>query len=215
MSVLSESMNWFYAGGPVMYLLLLSSIIAFAIIVERAIYYRKMSINIDAFIENINTDLQSKNLEALLAKYESLQRPLEAIVFAGLKAVKNGRCVEQAMENAAQLAAANLRKSLSVLSTLVTLSPLFGLMGTVIGMIQSFSVFSMQNGQPMAITGGVGEALIATATGLAVAVMALIGHSYFAYRLDDVITDMERVAVEVVNHLPLQEVERRDNHEAA
>ena len=72
------------------------------------------------------------------------------------------------------------------------MSPLLGLLGTIVGMINSFSIFNLQSGQPMAITGGIGEALIATATGLCVAIIALAAHSYFAQRLDSVITSMEQ-----------------------
>lgn len=67
-----------------------------------------------------------------------------------------------------------------------------GLLGTIIGMIGSFSIFNLQEGQPMAITGGIGEALIATASGLCVAILALCAHSYFAQRLDTSITNMEQ-----------------------
>ena len=74
----------------------------------------------------------------------------------------------------------------------VEMSPLLGLLGTIIGMIGSFSIFNLQEGQPMAITGGIGEALIATASGLCVAILALCAHSYFAQRLDTSITNMEQ-----------------------
>ena len=89
-------------------------------------------------------------------------------------------------------AAMLLRARLNYLSTIVTLAPLLGLLGTISGMIQSFSVFNLQAGQPMAITGGIGEALIATATGLLVAIFALIVHTYFAQRMDTMLTLLEK-----------------------
>ena len=82
--------------------------------------------------------------------------------------------------------------SLNYLSTIVTLAPLLGLLGTISGMIQSFSVFNLQAGQPMAITGGIGEALVATATGLLVAILALVVHTYFAQRMDTMLTLLEK-----------------------
>ena len=71
------------------------------------------------------------------------------------------------------------------------MGPLLGLLGTISGMITSFSIFNVQSGQAVAITGGVGEALIATAFGLCVAIVSLVVHAYFTQRLDRIITDME------------------------
>ena len=85
-----------------------------------------------------------------------------------------------------------LRARLNYLSMFVTLSPLLGLLGTIFGMIDAFNIFNLQAGQPMAITGGIGEALIATATGLCVAIFALIVHTYFAQKLDEILTELEK-----------------------
>ena len=86
---------------------------------------------------------------------------------------------------------AKLRNRLYYLNVIVTMGPLLGLLGTISGMITSFSIFNVQSGQAVAITGGVGEALIATAFGLCVAILSLIVHAYFTQRLDRIITDME------------------------
>ena len=72
------------------------------------------------------------------------------------------------------------------------MSPLLGLLGTIVGMIGAFSIFNLQAGAPIAITGGIGEALIATAAGLCVAIISLCIHSYFNHRLDIIITNMEQ-----------------------
>ncbi len=87
---------------------------------------------------------------------------------------------------------ATLRDKLDYLGIIVTMSPLLGLLGTIVGMIGAFSIFNVEAGAPMAITGGIGEALIATATGLCVAIFSLCAHSYFAHRMDNMITDMEQ-----------------------
>ena len=82
--------------------------------------------------------------------------------------------------------------SLVDLNVIVTMAPLLGLLGTIIGMISAFSVFNLEEGQAIAITGGVGEALIATATGLCVAIVSLAIHAYFVQRIDRIVTDMEQ-----------------------
>jgi|GEM_PF-303538 len=103
-----------------------------------------------------------------------------------------GEDVPMALDAAYGDAAMHLRARLSYLSMIVTLAPLLGLLGTIFGMIQSFSIFNLQAGQPMAITGGIGEALIATATGLFVAIFALVVHTYYAQRMDTMLTLLER-----------------------
>ena len=97
----------------------------------------------------------------------------------------------------------------------VTLAPLLGLLGTVIGMINSFSVFNVQAGQPMAITGGVGEALVATATGLSVAMLALIIHAACSRHVNRAVTDIEQTAALVVSYVLIKKTGRRDSHEIA
>ena len=96
------------------------------------------------------------------------------------------------MEVQSGIALSKLKQRLYYLSVIVTMAPLLGLLGTISGMISAFSVFNLESGQATAITGGVGEALIATAFGLCVAIMSLAVHAYFSQRLDNIITDMEQ-----------------------
>lgn len=215
MEFLSQCLSLFYKGGPVMYLLLLCSIAVVAISVERLLYYRAMTTDATAFIDKLQPLLDRQRISEAVQLCEKMPKAINQVTIEGLQAYRRGSCVESALESAAQLTAARLRESLNFLSVTVTMAPLFGLLGTVIGMINSFSIFSAQSGQPMAITGGVGEALVATAAGLSVAVMALISHSYFTHRVDKLITDMEQVSATVVNYLLVKRTAWRENHEIA
>jgi biopolymer transport protein ExbB len=105
------------------------------------------------------------------------------------------------MELQSGIALSRMRQRLYYLSVIVTMAPLLGLLGTISGMISSFSVFNVASGQATAITGGVGEALIATAMGLCVAIAALTVHAYFSQRLESIITDMEQCFSLVEEHL--------------
>lgn len=100
----------------------------------------------------------------------------------GIRAAAEGKDLRLALDTAYSTAAAELRAHLNYLSMIVTLSPLLGLLGTIAGMISSFQIFNLQAGQPMAITGGIGEALIATAAGLCVAIFALVVHTVLRKR---------------------------------
>ena len=91
----------------------------------------------------------------------------------------------------------NFRRYLDYLSAIVTIAPLLGLLGTVTGMIQTFSVLDAGGGAS-AITGGVGEALVATASGLCVAIIAFCVYTYFSHQLDTIVTDTERLCATIV-----------------
>ena len=108
------------------------------------------------------------------------------------KQTKNQEKIASYLEIQSGIALSKMRKRLYYLNVIVTMAPLLGLLGTISGMISAFSIFNLESGQAMAITGGVGEALIATAMGLCVAIIALAVHSYFAQRLENVVTDMEQ-----------------------
>ena len=93
--------------------------------------------------------------------------------------------------------AIGFQRYLDYLSAIVTIAPLLGLLGTVTGMISTFSVLDNGAGAS-AISGGVGEALVATATGLCVAILAFCVYTYFSHQLDTIVTDTERVCLDVM-----------------
>lgn len=174
-----------------MWPLLLCSIIVVTIAIERYLYYKTAdsgSLFTQEFCTLIGKgDVTGAAQLAAAATGECARILCETMAMSG-------DCARYSayMESQAGLVIAKLRNRLHYLGVIVTMSPLLGLLGTIIGMIGSFSIFNLQEGQPMAITGGIGEALIATASGLCVAILALCAHSYFAQRLDTSITNMEQ-----------------------
>ena len=138
-------------------------------------------------------DIIGAKLPTLLKICNALECRLADIITDGLNRYStNPEKLNSYLEVHSGIALAGLRKRLYYLSVIVTMAPLLGLLGTISGMISSFSVFNLESGQATAITGGVGEALIATAMGLCVAIIALIVHSYYTQRIDAVVTDMEQ-----------------------
>ena len=215
MDFLLQCINLFYKGGPVMYVIVGCSLAVVAIGVERFIYYQQMSADAQLFINKLQPLLERQKLAEAQQLCEQTQALIGRLAKEGLEAYQRESNVEVAMDGTAALSAARLREYLNYLSSIVTLSPLLGLLGTVIGMISSFSVFNVKSGQPMAITGGIGEALIATATGLVVAILALVVHTYFTHRLDKLVTDMEQVYAVIMTRLQNKKKLRRENHEIA
>ena len=170
-----------------MYLLLACSLFVGYIGIERAIFYGDMDAG-KAFAEQFYTQMKLRLRPGPALGHGRPRRP--APHFAGCLSA-SGPDVKAFVEMQSGIFVAKLRRRLYYLSVIVTMAPLLGLLGTISGMIRSFSILNVQSGQAVAITGGVGEALIATDFGLCVAILALAVHSYFTQRLDRIITDME------------------------
>ena len=186
------SAELFEKGGPIMYLLLLCSLTVAAIAIDRFLLYRRAAQGALGLEADISAALRKRKIDEVAPAVEGKDNMVAYLVRSALDARAAGEDVPMTLDAAYGEAAMLLRARLNYLSMLVTLAPLLGLLGTISGMIQSFSIFNLQAGQPMAITGGIGEALIATATGLLVAIFALIVHTYFAQRMDTMLTLLEK-----------------------
>ena len=189
MEAILKGFQLFQAGGPVMYLLLACSLFVGYIGIERALFYGNMDAG-KAFAEQFYTQMKLRRCDQAQQLAAGAHGGLPIIlqeVFQG----QAGPDVKAFVEMQSGIFIAKLRNRLYYLSVIVTMAPLLGLLGTISGMIRAFSVLNIQSGQAIAITGGVGEALIATAFGLCVAILALAVHAYFTQRLDRIITDME------------------------
>ena len=182
----------FIAGGSVMGLMLLGSLATAAIMIDRFLFYRHADKGMNRFIEKLPSLMEKASWQEMHVAVSQEENAAAYAAGEGIRAMMEGKDAELSLEVAYQTVAALLRARLNYLSMLVTLSPLLGLLGTIGGMISSFQIFNLQDGAPLAITGGIGEALIATATGLCVAIFALVVHTYFAQRLDDILTAVER-----------------------
>ena len=182
---------YFYKGGLVMWPLLFCSLMVVAIAIERFLFYKAADSGQSFTAQYCSLLRQNKTAEADKLAHEAHGQCAQMV--AAAFSIAGGRAQKQAyLESQAGIFIAQLRNRLDYLSIIVTLSPLLGLLGTIVGMIGAFSIFNLQAGAPLAITGDIGEALIATASGLCVAILSLCAHSYFAHRMDNIITNMEQ-----------------------
>ena len=189
-------------GGIVMIPLLFCSVFLLAIVIERLFFYRQAKTAMPKFTEVLTPLLAAGDWLRAQDTCKAFPAVPSLVAAAGLSYLAVGakpEGLEHSLESSAAHWAAKLRNRLNYLDLIVTLSPLLGLLGTVTGMINTFSVLTIQSGQTAAISGGVGEALIATATGLCIAIIALIAHSFFAQQLDQLITDTEEIASLIVD----------------
>ena len=198
MDAIMTGIEFFHKGGSIMYVLLLCSIFVVTIGIERAMYFSRMDTG-RAFTREFYQCMANDDFAGARKLAEDHRGALANILFGAMKLVKKDSSrVSSYMEIQSGIALSKLRKRLYYLSVIVTMAPLLGLLGTISGMISAFSVFNLQSGQATAITGGVGEALVATASGLCVAIIAFCFYTYFDHQLDTLVTDTERLCSTVI-----------------
>lgn len=199
MDFVFSALEIFHHGGWVMYPLLACSIIVVAIGVERFMYYRRTCTANMTVLQKVLTLAKEKKWQDIESFCSTRRCFISDVLMNGLKYRSCPISMKESFEEIISVRANGLKRNLNYLDTIVTMAPLLGLLGTVIGMIGSFKVLDVSGDNPALITGGVGEALIATATGLCVAVLALVVHSYFSNRLDGILTDVENVCTLLIN----------------
>jgi len=188
------------AGGWVMWPILLCSIVAMGIIVERFWALRTSKIVPKNLVKQVwdwakKDQLNIQNLRSL--KRDSL---LGEILAAGLVNHHHGRDImKESIEEVGRQVSIKLGRFINTLGTIAAITPLLGLLGTVIGMIDVFTVITSQGvGNAEGLAGGISQALITTATGLTVAIPALIFHRYFERKVDELIVGLEQEALKMV-----------------
>lgn len=183
-------LHLFQSGGLVMYPLLILSLITIAIAVERFYYYHSNRKNSRALFQSLRQAAEERDWQR--AQEICIKNPTAScrVVKSGLMHGDSEGKMRSAFEDSMAMESISFNRYLDYLSAIVTISPLLGLLGTVTGMIQAFSILD-DGGGAQAITGGVGEALVATATGLLVAILAFCFYTYFSHQLDTIVTDTE------------------------
>lgn len=200
----------FHKGGIVMYPLLVCSIAVVAIVIERSLVFRQTFATLRIWSVPLAEAAATNGWNRVTQVSSSCADTLPPTLAPCLTAPDADiPYLEHMLERTAAQIVSAMRQRLSYLDTIVTLAPLLGLLGTVIGMIQSFSILTLKAGQHLAITGGIGEALIATAAGLCVAIMALAAHSYLSHKIETLISEWEEVS-----NILISAAMKRDRHEA-
>ena len=187
----------FNSGGFVMYPLLILSLITLAIAVERFYYFRNNRKGSKTFFHGVYHAAAAKDWDVVRQLCSEFPSALSRIIEQGMAHDQSEAAMKSAFEDRMSMESISFHRYLDYLSAIVTIAPLLGLLGTVTGMIQTFSVLDAGGGAA-AITGGVGEALVATASGLCVAIIAFCVYTYFSHQLDTIVTDTERLCATIV-----------------
>ena len=188
------------AGGIMMVPIILASIIAAAIMLERLWTLQEKRVLPGELTEKVwrwveQRQIQEKHIQAL-----QQNSPLGKILAAGLANRHRDRdIIKESIEDTGRHVVHELDRFVGALGTIASLSPLMGLLGTVLGMIRTFNSITTEGiGNPAALAGGIAEALITTAAGLTVAIPALIGYKFLRGRIDRLVVQMEKEAIKLV-----------------
>lgn len=179
--------------------LLISSVMALTIIVDRIIYFTKIKSSDESLSQKIISLVKDNEIKAAIALCETSKSPLSNIINAGLK---NTKIPKESMQSQANKELPKLERFIAALSTISTVAPLLGLLGTILGMIQSFAVIStVGSGRPTALASGIANALLTTAAGLIIAIPSVVFYNYFVNTVNKRILFMENLSNEVSDFL--------------
>lgn len=203
MNGLMNAFELIQRGGLVMYPLLLCSVLAVAVMIERGYALRRAEADSEALMAKVRNRLMEGDLNGALDAAKAAPGPVARTLEGGLNASHLSLpAIERRMEEIALAETPELHKRLAWLDTIITISPLLGLLGTVIGMVSSFRIIgSTGASHPTAITAGVAEALIATATGLTIAIVTLVGYNALTERVRTILSRIELSATQLLNLL--------------
>ncbi len=194
-------------GGPLMYLIILCSIVALAVTIERLFHLHRAKIDSDKFMESISMILRRNRIMDAVDLCEKTPGPIAHIIKAGiLKHDRSRQEIKEAIEDTGIYEVPRLEKNLGALATIAHISPLLGLLGTVTGMVRAFQIIqekatSLHPVSPGDLAGGIWEALITTCAGLIVAIPTFVAYNYLVSRVKGFILEMEKASTDLINIL--------------
>ena len=200
-----EFLNILEMGGIMMIPLSLLFVVSVAVIIDKVVFYQKFGYCSKELRKLVET--YDFSWEELLQKLEKTNdKNIFKCFFNVIIENQSRPCcwVESRAEDEAKIIETKLSKNVWIVETTVTAAPLLGLLGTIIGMMSSFKLFGVDNLINISgITGGVAEALVATAVGLGIALIALFAFNYLSRKQDSILDDMERLGTRVIDHVRL------------
>jgi len=201
---LTEKFDIIFKGGILMWPIMLCSIVALAITIERFFSLRRATIDTREFMDAMRTVLRQNRIQEAVGICDETDGPIARITKAGLlKHKRSKEDIREAIEDAGHLEIPRLERYLSALATCANVAPLLGLLGTVAGMIRAFAQIQHKQGQvnPSDLAEGISNALVTTAAGLTIAIPTLVVYNYFVSRVDNMIVEMEISSSELVELL--------------
>src|SRR5437899_1542587 len=188
-------------GGAMLWVILFAGAAGIVVFIERYLHCHRSQINSTEFLNGVRTVLKRDNVLEALSICDATPGPVSRLVRAAILSRDQGReRVKEAIEEAGLIEVPRLEEKLNLLATIVQLAPLLGLLGTVLGFMRVF--IELEKAGPNAhvgfLSGGIWQAMICAAAGLAVAIPMHAGYNYLVSRVNSIVLDMERAASEIV-----------------
>ena len=195
--------QYFIDGGAFMWPILVSLVFGLGFALERAYSLIVSSIDSQKFFIDISDTIKKSGVDTAVELCNNTRGPVAEIFHAGLSRAHRGLAeVEKAIQNAGSLEMAFLEKNMIWLNTVITVAPMIGFTGTVVGMIDAFDAIKAANDiSPAVVAGGISKALLTTAFGLITAMIIQIFQNFFVSRIDRLILDMEENSIKLVDQL--------------
>lgn len=207
--LIGQVWQYIVQGGAMMIPLVICSVLGIILIIERAITYYRIKGDTAEIFSEVLASIKESQLRHSIEVCEDYDHPVATTLKSGLlRYGKSHEEIEKAMESVALHEVSKLERGLWILATLANVAPLFGFLGTVVGMIQAFSALAEVGlGQPQAVAAGISQALITTATGLIIALPVQTAYNYFTNKVSNYSLDMETSASMLLE--TFSEVERQ------
>jgi biopolymer transport protein ExbB len=196
--------DYMQKGGPLMWLILVCSVISLAVFVERLLYFHRATIDLGEFLQGLSNLVRKRNLAEARVECQATSVPVTRVIHAALIRPHLPRTeLREIVQEAGQLEVPRLERNLGMLIAIGYICPLIGLLGTVTGLIQAFVQLSANNGYATLadVSGGIYQSLLTTAAGLVVTIPTILAYCHLSTRLNALLHDMERAGIEVVNLL--------------
>lgn len=206
-----EAYEIIFKGGIIMWPIMITSVVALAITIERFFSLRRNTIDTREFMDNMRTVLRQNRTQEAVEICDQTDAPVARIMKAGiLKHRRPKEDIREAIQDAGHLEIPRLEHYLPALATCAHIAPLLGLLGTVAGMIKAFAQIQNKQGlvNPSDLAEGISNALVTTAAGLCVAIPALVAYNFFVTRVDNMILEMEISSSELLELLTKDRGER-------
>ena len=200
---------YFLEGGAFMWPILLTLLFGLAFVIERAYSLMMSAVDSETFFESVSQSIKENGTDAAAQVCSETEGPVASIFHAGLSKMSRGLDeVEKAIQNAGAIEMAFLEKNMIWLNAVITIAPMLGFTGTVVGMIAAFDAIKAANDiSPAVVAGGISQALLTTAFGLIVAMIIQTFQNVFVARIDKLVLDMEEQSIKILDHL--QELESK------
>ena len=195
--------HYFLEGGAFMWPILLTLIFGLGFVIERAYSLMMSAVDSDVFFDTISESIKENGPESAVQVCSETEGPVAAIFHAGLTKMNRGlEEVEKSIQNAGAIEMAFLEKNMIWLNAVITIAPMLGFTGTVVGMIAAFDAIKAANDiSPAVVAGGISQALLTTAFGLVVAMIIQTFQNVFVARIDKLVLDMEEQSIKIMDHL--------------